>query len=66
MWRQGFEPKFRTLDLMEYDAICALQAGEGFAAVCDRIVTSETEDATSVAAGWLGVWLADGLVTGVT
>ncbi len=66
VWRQGFEPKFRSFDLSEYDALCALQTGEYFAVVCDRIVNSTDQDPTAIAAGWLGLWLRDGLVTGVT
>ncbi len=63
LWRQGLDVRYRTVDGDEYDALRASLAGDGFAAICERLAARV--DATEVASAWLGQWIGDGLIIGL-
>lgn len=66
MWRQGLEPVFRRAEAHERDVLAWSAAGDGFAAICERLAASLGEDAAVSTAGtMLGRWLAEGLVASV-
>jgi hypothetical protein len=62
VWRKGFEPHFRTIDMPQADAINRLRAGVSFAAFCDELATHSADDTTATVATWLRSWIADGLI----
>lgn len=65
IWRKGWQPHFRTLDSGEYATLSQLHAGASFARVCASLAEQRSEeDATALAAGYLGIWLQDGLIAG--
>jgi hypothetical protein len=67
LWRQGFEPVFRRAEGYESDILGWSAAGEGFAAICERLAETLGEDAAvSTAGAELGRWLAEGLVAAVS
>lgn len=64
VWRQGWQPHFRTLDETEFRALDAARQGARFATVCQQL--AETSDAAqSLIARYLHVWLTDGLIARV-
>lgn len=63
VWRQGFTPCFRTIEMIEYGALTLASAGVGFAEICAMLVTARGEaDGVALAGRMLGSWFADGLV----
>jgi len=63
VWRQGERVRYRAISALEREALRAVQAGEPFAAVCDRWVADlATADAASRAAALLAAWLTDGVL----
>ena len=67
VWRRGLEPHYRTLDAREYRALCAIAAGDSFAAICAVLADDrDVEDATALVSHWLGLWLGEGVVCGVS
>lgn len=63
IWRRGWRPHFRTLDAAESAALDAVCAGARFADVC--LASAEAgDDAASRVAGYLHVWISDGLLAG--
>ncbi|MBX9884686.1 MAG: DNA-binding domain-containing protein [Novosphingobium sp.] len=66
VWRQGLEPVFRRAEAHERDVLAWSAAGQGFAAVCERLADTLGEDAAVTAAGtMLGRWLAEGMIASV-
>lgn len=66
VWKTGLASRFRTLEADEYALICALAAGQGFAAACETLTRDASDsDPTEQIGAWLGQWLAEGLVTGL-
>lgn len=66
VWKTGLASRFRTLEADEYALICALAAGQGFAAACETLMRDAPDrDLTAQIGAWLGQWLAEGLVTGL-
>lgn len=66
VWRKGYEPHFRTIDLPQATAINHLQSGISFADVCDALSTSPDLDVTALAASWLGSWFNDHIISEIT
>lgn len=63
LWRDGFNPSFRTVEQGEAKAILQLEAGMSFGAICAALADEHGEAASaSIAGGWLGAWLRDGLL----
>lgn len=66
VWRQGLEPVFRRAEAHERDVLAWSAAGEGFAAVCERLAATLGEDTAVTTAGTLlGRWLAEGMIAEV-
>lgn len=67
VWRQDFTPCFRTVEIIEHDAILKAATGTGFADLCRMLVEARGEAAGIALAGqMLGRWFADGLIHTVT
>jgi hypothetical protein len=67
VWRQDFAPCFRTIEMIEHDAIGLAAAGTGFADLCMMLVGSRGEaEGLALAGQMLGQWFADGLIRSVT
>lgn len=66
LWRDGFNPSFRTIEQAEAEAIRQLEAGMPFGALCAALADAHGEmDGAAIAGGWLGGWLRDGLVAAI-
>ncbi len=66
IWRQGLEPVFRRAEAHERDVLAWSAAGEGFAAVCERLAaTLGDEAAITIAGTLLGRWLGEEMVAAV-
>ncbi|MEI6641092.1 MAG: DNA-binding domain-containing protein [Novosphingobium sp.] len=66
VWRQGLEPVFRRAEAHERDVLAWSAAGQGFAAICERLAETLGEEAAVTAAGTLlGRWLSEGMVAAV-
>jgi hypothetical protein len=66
LWRQGLEPVFRRAEAHERDVLAWSAAGDGFAAICERLAATLGEDAAVTAAGTLlGRWLGEKMVAAV-
>lgn len=66
VWRQGLEPVFRRAEAHERDVLAWSAAGEGFAAVCERLAATLGDEAAVTAAGTLlGRWLGEEMVAAV-
>jgi hypothetical protein len=66
VWRQGLEPVFRRAEAHEREVLAWSAAGEGFAAICERLAATLGEEAAVTAAGsLLGRWLSEELVAAV-
>jgi hypothetical protein len=66
VWRQGLEPRFRTIDPIEQASLESALAGEDFATVCE--VTARADplgDPARRAGEMLAQWLGEGLIVGV-
>ncbi len=64
IWRNALQPHFRSLDDYEAQALMGLQQRLSFSAVCERAVAEAGEqDITPQIAGWLQIWLAEGVLT---
>jgi hypothetical protein len=63
VWRQAFTPCFRTIQMIEYQAIMQLAAGGRFADLCTTLVEARGEaEGVTLAGTMLGQWFADGLI----
>jgi hypothetical protein len=66
VWRQGLEPRFRTIDPIEQAALESALAGEDFATVCEVIARADPlGDPARRAGELLALWLGEGLIVGV-
>lgn len=66
LWRQGLEPVFRRAEAHERDVLAWSAAGEGFAAVCERLADVLGDEAAITTAGTLlGRWLGEEMVAAV-
>lgn len=67
VWRQGFSPCFRTIDMDEHDAVLSTMRGSTFADLCTMLVEAHGEaHGLALAGQMLAQWFADGLVRNVT
>lgn len=64
VWRRAWQPHFRTLDAVEYQALQQVQRERRFATVCQTLA-DRCDDAQARIARYLQVWLNDGLIAGV-
>jgi hypothetical protein len=62
VWRQGWQPHFRSLGPAEASAMRALLQGQSFAQACSGLDGSP--DAASTAGRWLQQWIQDGVIQG--
>lgn len=58
-WRSQLSSRFRSLDDAEHSALRDLLGGAAVATVCEWV-------APETVAGWLGTWINDGLLTGIS
>lgn len=65
-WCQDEMSRFRIIDSAEQRGILLTRKGLSFAALCAQLVDEMGEsEGVALAGGWLGNWLADGLLTGI-
>jgi hypothetical protein len=64
VWRQGWQPHFRTLDALEYSALQHVQQGRRFAVLCQTLA-EHCDDTQARIARYLQVWMGDGLIARV-
>jgi len=62
VWRADLKPHFRSLDMLEADALRRIGEGAAFGAVCEAVADGGP-DLTLHMAGCLQHWLAQGLLT---
>ena len=63
VWRNVFQPSFRTIDALELASIKCLQGDASFAELCDILVEAKGKTAGIATAGeLLGRWIAGGLI----
>lgn len=63
VWRQGFTPCFRTIEMVETEALAHALAGVSFSAMCAKLVETLGEEVGTAEAGTLlGQWIGDGLI----
>ena len=60
VWRDGFEPRFRSADPLEADAITALLAGTSFSSACASAAKAGADP--QAVGGWLASWIAEGMI----
>ncbi len=66
VWRREFLPCFRTIEVIEQDALAMMSNGATFATLCGALVEAQGEAAGIATAGaMLGQWLTDGLITDI-
>lgn len=65
IWRRGFRVYHRAAPPAEMAAFEAAAAGEGFAALCERMSPHAGDDTPAVAVRALRDWLAEEMITGV-
>ena len=66
VWRNGFTPRFRTLDAAEAAALAHVANGMTFGALCALVVERHGEtDGLALAGDWLGRWLGDGMIAAI-
>lgn len=63
VWRQGWQPHFKSIDQVQAQALQALLRGGSFTEAGQ--VLGERLDAPEVAGQWLQAWVSDGLLCGV-
>jgi hypothetical protein len=65
IWRDGFTPRFRTIDPVERGAVERMLAGGSFTDLCAALVEDMGETGGVAQAGaLLGQWVGDGLIVG--
>lgn len=63
VWRNGLQPHFRSLSEIEAGALAQLEAGATFTGLSAYVIEAVGETAAmEELAGWLGQWLADGVL----
>lgn len=66
LWRDGFNPSFRTIEHAEASAILQLAADTRFGALCAALAAEHGEaNSAAMVGGWLGSWLRDGLIAAI-
>lgn len=66
LWRRGFQPQFRTAAPGEADAIALLRGGASFGDLCAGLGARHgAERGATLAGGWLGSWLREGLIADI-
>lgn len=66
IWRQDFVSRFRTIDACEANTLLLARAGTPFPQLCAVLVDAYGEEpGVALAGGYLGRWLADGLITDI-
>lgn len=65
VWRSDLDSHFRVVAHDESVAIQKVITGATFAAICEAIQNSMSEEAATLAAQLLSVWLRDGLISSV-
>jgi hypothetical protein len=63
VWRQGWQPHFRSLSADEAQAVEALLAGHPFSEACAHLATSK--DGEARVGHWLQLWAEEGLLARV-
>jgi len=67
IWRQDFSPCFRTIELIEHEAVSLTAKGLGFPSLCNLLIDMRGEaEGVALAGHMLGQWFADGLIHEVT
>jgi hypothetical protein len=67
IWRQRFEPHFRSMDRLETAALRGLQHGHSFAMVCDDAIEGgSAHEVVLPMARWLQTWLNEAVLTAYT
>ena len=68
IWRNQWQPHFRSLQQSESAALQGLLAGASFASVCAEALAQSAliTETTAQAAGWLQTWMAEELLTAIT
>ncbi|HTG39138.1 DNA-binding domain-containing protein [Sphingomonas sp.] len=66
VWRQDYRARIRPIDALERQALMQVRAGRSFGVLCDATADAfGQEQGTALAGGWLGRWIADGLITSI-
>lgn len=66
LWRDGFNPSFRTIEQAEAEAILQLEAGMPFGTLCAHLAAEHGEQTgAAIAGGWLGAWLRDRVLAAI-
>ena len=66
VWRSGLEPRFRFLSYEEAKVLDGALAGKSFSELCEILSREmEADRAAGEIAAMLGLWVRDGLVTGL-
>ena len=66
IWRQEFSPCFRTIEVIEQQALDCIRVDASFSALCASLIAAHGESkGVAHAAGLLSQWLRDGVVVGV-
>ncbi len=66
VWRQGWQPHFRSVSIEEAHAIRGMQAGQSFNAACAKALAAfNAQDATQLTSQWLQQWMAEQLLAQV-
>lgn len=67
VWRDGQVSRFRTIDQREVQALLWARGGMAFADLCAALVeTCGEADGIALAGRYLGQWIGDGLISGVS
>jgi hypothetical protein len=67
VWRYGQMSRFRAIDQLEMHAVLHARGGTPFAQLCELLVLSLGEaEGIARAGGYLGQWVADGLIVGAS
>ncbi|MGA8260501.1 MAG: DNA-binding domain-containing protein [Arenicellales bacterium] len=67
LWRQGMEVHWRSLDDDERSALDAARGGRTFGEICEHMAAFGGDESVPVrAAGFLKLWIVDGLVSEVS
>lgn len=63
VWRKDLQPHFRSLGQLEAQALQGLRHGLSFSAICAAAsADSDAQDSTQQIAGWLQIWLGEGVL----
>ena len=66
-WRFGYDLKFRPLEALEYEALCAIRGGASFGDICELLAAHlEAEEAVMSSASFLRGWMEWGIVEDIS